>query len=322
MINIGLVGLGHLGKIHLKLISEINAFNLVGLYDIDEKLSAELAEKYACKAFSSYQDLLSEVDAVDIVTPTHTHFNYVKSALKSAKHVFVEKPIVQNIEEAKKIVTFTEEANVVLQVGHVERFNPAFLALKDYPIQPKFIEAHRLANFNPRGTDVDVILDLMIHDIDIILKLTKSKVKNISANGVSILSDKLDIANARLEFENKTVANLTASRISMKNMRKMRIFQNDAYISIDFLEKKSEIIELKNEASAHSLAIKVNENLTKYLNISNPKSESNNAIKDELIAFSNSITKNEKIASDVYAAFNSIAVAHKIIEKIEEDLSV
>jgi len=321
MINIGLIGLGHLGKIHLKLINELDSLNLIGIFDTDQKLTHELAEKYNCKAFDNYQDLLSVVDAVDIVTPTHTHFDYVKSALKNLKHVFVEKPIVQNIDEAKQIVKFTEEAKVVLQVGHVERFNPAFLALKNYAINPKFIEAHRLANFNPRGTDVDVILDLMIHDIDIILKLTKSNVSKISANGVSILSDKLDIANARLEFENKTVANLTASRISMKNMRKMRIFQNDAYVSIDFLEKKSEIIQLKNEASENSLPIKVNEDKTKYLSISNPKSEENNAILEELRAFSKSITQHEKIASDVYDAFKSIDVASKIIEKIEVDLS-
>lgn len=322
MINIGLVGLGHLGKIHLKLISEIEVLNLVGIFDTDQNLTNELAQKYNCKAFSNYQDLLNVVDAVDIVTPTHTHFKYVKSALQNLKHVFVEKPIVQNIDEAEQIVKFTESAKVVLQVGHVERFNPAFLALKNHTINPKFIEAHRLANFNPRGTDVDVILDLMIHDIDIILKLTNSKVKNISANGVSILSDKLDIANARLEFENNTVANLTASRISMKNMRKMRIFQNDAYISIDFLEKKSEIIQLKNTASENSLEIKVNENSTKYLTISNPKSEANNAIQEELIAFSKSILNGEKIASDVYDAYKSIDVAHKILKKIEADLSL
>ena len=242
MLKVGILGVGHLGKFHLNNWKEIEGVELVGFYDPNDESALEVIKKYGLIRFDDAETLIDASDAVDIIAPTTAHFRLCKAAIIKGKHVFVEKPLANTMEEAKELVKLTKEANIKFQVGHVERFNPAFLALKNYSLQPMFIEVHRLAQFNPRGTDVSVILDLMIHDIDIILSLVKSNVKSISANGVAVMSDTPDIANVRIEFDNGCVANLTSSRISMKKMRKMRLFQKDAYIGIDFLDKKTEII--------------------------------------------------------------------------------
>ena len=215
MIKIGVVGAGHLGKIHLKLLNSSKRFQLMGFYDTDLKISKELSDKEGYKCFSNLDNMLDNVEAIDIVSPTSTHYNIAKQAILSNKHIFIEKPITNNIDHAKDIIQLSKKNNIIGQVGHVERFNPAYVKAFNHIKNPMFIESHRLSDFNPRGTDVSVIMDLMIHDIDIVLNTVKSKVKKINASGVSIISDSPDIANARIEFENKCVANLTASRISL-----------------------------------------------------------------------------------------------------------
>src|SRR5678810_1365005 len=246
MLKVGVFGVGHLGKFHLNNWKEIAEVELVGFYDPSDDTAKEVSEKYQLPRFLDADALMDACDTIDVVAPTPNHFGWCEKAIKKGKHVFVEKPLANTMEEARQLVKLAEESGIKFQVGHVERFNPAFLAVKDMQLNPMFIEVHRLAQFNPRGTEVSVILDLMIHDIDIILKLVKSDVKNIYASGVAVMTDTPDIANIRIEFNNGCVANLTSSRISMKKMRKMRLFQKDAYIGIDFLNKKSEVIKLKS----------------------------------------------------------------------------
>ena len=247
MLKIGVFGVGHLGKFHLNNWKEIAGTELVGFYDPDDDTAKEVSEKYQLTRFIDADDLMDACDAIDIVAPTNYHFELCEKAIRKGKHVFVEKPLANTMDEARQLVKLAEESDIKFQVGHVERFNPAFLALKNTELNPMFIEVHRLAQFNPRGTEVSVILDLMIHDIDIILSIVKSDVKSISASGVGVMTETPDIANVRIEFDNGCVANLTCSRISMKKMRKMRLFQKDAYIGIDFLNKKTEIIKLKED---------------------------------------------------------------------------
>ncbi|MDO8897298.1 MAG: Gfo/Idh/MocA family oxidoreductase, partial [Bacteroidales bacterium] len=242
MLKIGVLGAGHLGKIHIRCIQQIEEYELVGFYDQDAETAQKVENEFNLKRFDSIDALIDAVEIVDIVTPTISHFSCASKALKKRKHVFIEKPIVATPEEAQQLIALAQEASVKVQVGHVERFNPAFIAAKNSISNPMFIETHRLAQFNPRGTDVPVVLDLMVHDIDIILSVVNSKISKISASGVAVVSQTPDITNARIEFENGCVANLTASRISLKNMRKSRFFQKDAYITVDFLEKKTEIV--------------------------------------------------------------------------------
>lgn len=317
MLKIGIFGVGHLGKFHLNNWREIDDVEVVGFFDPDEKTANEVEKKYELKRFTSIDKLVEKCDAVDIIAPTNFHFDLCQAAIKKGKHVFVEKPMADTLEQGKQIVEMVKEAGVKLQVGHVERFNPAFLALKNVPLNPMFIEVHRLAQFNPRGTEVSVILDLMIHDIDIVLKLVKSDVKNISASGVSVMTDTPDIANVRIEFNNGCVANLTSSRISMKKMRKMRLFQKDAYIGIDFLEKKTEIIKLKTaeDADAFSFDIETPSG-NKTLAIINPVSQPVNAIKEELQSFVNSIIQNKTTIVNEIDGYLAMEVAHKILDKI------
>ncbi|MFT5959503.1 MAG: putative dehydrogenase, partial [Polaribacter sp.] len=246
MLKAGVLGAGHLGKIHLRLLQESEKYELIGFFDPFTENAQKVAEEFGYKLFDSIEALIDAVEVVDIVTPTLSHFECAKMAIEKGRHIFIEKPITKTVLEAEAIKTLASQFHVQGQVGHVERFNPAFTAVKDNIDTPMFIETHRLAEFNPRGTDVPVVLDLMIHDIDIILSVVDSKVKNVHASGISVISETPDIANARIEFENGCVANLTASRISMKNMRKTRFFQKDAYISVDFLEKKSEIVRMKD----------------------------------------------------------------------------
>jgi predicted dehydrogenase len=323
MIKIGIVGAGHLGKIHIRLLKEIDQYNVIGFYDENPE-AAELVEKeFGIKHFDSMEALLELVDAIDIITPTITHFSCAAKSIKKSKHVFIEKPVTNTIEEAKILIGLSKEADVKVQVGHVERFNPAFIAAKDYCSNPMFIETHRLAQFNPRGTDVSVVLDLMIHDIDIILSVVKSNIKRISASGVAVVSDSPDIANARIEFDNGCVANLTASRISMKNMRKSRFFQKDAYISVDFLDKKVEVIRLMNidtEKEIDPLAVIIdlgNGKGSKQIYFEGPTILPSNAIKMELEAFADSIISNTTPLVSIDDGYKALAVAYKIIEKMK-----
>ena len=317
MLKIAVFGTGHLGKYHLNNWLEIPDVQLVGFFDPDDANAKNVEEKYQLKRYTDAAELMDACDAVDIVAPTLQHFQLCDAALRKGKHVFVEKPLANTMDEARMLVKLAKESNLKFQVGHVERFNPAFLAVKDQQLQPMFIEVHRLAQFNPRGTDVSVILDLMIHDIDIILHLVKSNVSNISANGVAVMSDTPDIANVRIEFDNGCVANLTSSRISMKKMRKIRLFQKDAYIGIDFLDKKTEIIRLNTPGDKNVFTFDIETNNgKKTIAIASPAIADVNAIKMELEAFKASILNNTETAVTVLDGFRAMEVAHQILEKI------
>ena len=243
----GVIGAGHLGSLHAKMLSEIQEVHFSGVYDIDRGKGARVASEFQSTAFPDLDALIAASDAVTVATPTTTHAEVARKAIAQGRHVFIEKPITRSVEEAGTLCCLADQRGVIIQVGHIERFNPAILALEKYEIKPMFVESHRLAQFNPRGTDVAVVLDLMIHDIDIILSFVKSPVARVDANGVAVVSDGADIANARLQFENGCVANVTASRISQRKMRKMRLFQKNAYISIDFSEGQSEVFRLIGE---------------------------------------------------------------------------
>jgi len=320
MIKIGVLGAGHLGKIHIRLLKEIEKYELVGFYDPNAENAELVAKEFGVTYFKSMDALLDEVDAIDIVTPTITHYDCASRAIKKSKHVFIEKPVTNTIEEAKSLIGLSKEANVKVQVGHVERFNPAFIAGKSYCSGPMFIETHRLAQFNPRGTDVSVVLDLMIHDIDIILSVVRSNIKRISASGVAVVSESPDICNARIEFDNGCVANLTASRISMKNMRKSRFFQKDAYISIDFLDKKVDVIRLKNivgEPDPLAVTIDLGNKGSKQIYFENPGILPTNAIKMELETFADSIISNTTPPVSIDDGYKALDVAYKIIDKMK-----
>ena len=300
MLKVGVLGAGHLGKIHLKLLKEIDIFTISGFYDPDRNKALETAKEFNIHLFETEDELIK--------------------ALKSSKHLFIEKPVTTTISQAKELISLAREANVKVQVGHVERFNPAFIAAKPYIQQPMFIESHRLALFNPRGTDVSVVLDLMIHDIDIILSTVKSAVKRVSASGVAVLSDTPDIANARIEFTNGCVANLTASRISLKNMRKMRFFQRDAYLSIDFLEKKTEVVKIKKaemENDPLAMVIDLGDKGKKIIYYENPKVEDSNAIKMELRLFGEAILQNEAPPVTLQQGHDALFVAQQVIDKLK-----
>lgn len=321
MIRIGVLGAGHLGKIHIRLIKELNEkFDLVGFYDPNDE-NAQIAEsEFNIKRFSTLSALLAEVDAVDIVTPTVTHFICAQEALQSGKHVFIEKPLTETLDEGRNLMMLSNEKKLTVQVGHVERFNPAFTAATPYFGQPMFIETHRLAQFNPRGCDVPVVLDLMIHDIDVILSVVKSPVVHISASGVAVVSDSHDIANARLEFENGCVANLTTSRISLKNMRKSRFFQKNAYISVDFLTKEMEVITMEdvhNEPDPFDVIMDLGPGKpSKKIMFDKPEITANNAIKDELSSFADAIVHKSKPIVSIEDGYAALEVAHRILEKL------
>lgn len=317
MLKIGVFGVGHLGKFHLNNWKEIAETELIGFYDPDDDTSKEVSDKYQLPRFLDADALIEACDALDIVAPTNFHFELCEKAIRKSKHVFVEKPLANTMEEARQLVKLAQESNIKLQVGHVERFNPAFLAVRDMELNPMFIEVHRLAQFNPRGTEVSVILDLMIHDIDIILSIVKSGVKNISASGVAVMTDTPDIANVRIEFDNGCVANLTSSRISMKKMRKMRLFQKDAYIGIDFLNKKTEIIKQKEPKDSNVFAFDIETPKgKKTLAIANPLVPEVNAIKKELEEFRNAVVNNTKTIVSEIDGLLAMDVAHQILKKI------
>jgi len=326
MIKIGVLGAGHLGKIHLRLLKDIPHYEVTGFYDPDADAAGRAASETGLTAFSSMDALLQSCDAVDIVTPTLSHYDCAVRALDLGRHVFIEKPVTNTVDEARRLVDRVAAAGRKAQVGHVERFNPAFLASKDYFDKPMFIETHRLAEFNPRGTDVSVVLDLMIHDLDIVLSVVKSGVRQVSASGVAVVSDSPDIANARIEFENGCVANLTSSRISMKNLRKSRFFQRDAYIAVDFLKKKSEIIRLKNltgEPGPLDVTIDLGKGKgSKVIYFDTPKVEETNAIKMELEFFASSILHDTPVAVPIDDGYRALRLAHQVVEKMESSLNV
>lgn len=320
MLKAGVIGAGHLGKIHLKLLNQSEKYQLIGFYDADIDASKKISDELGYKSFPSMEALIEACDVIDVVTPTIHHFECAKKVVEAGKHLFIEKPITQTVEEAEKLLLLASENNVKGQVGHVERFNPAFMAVRDKFENPMFIEAHRLAEFNPRGTDVPVVLDLMIHDIDAILSVVDSEVKNVYSSGVSVISETPDIANARIEFENGCVANLTASRISMKKMRKARFFQKDAYISVDFLEKQCEVVKMKDaskDPDDFAMILTNAEGVKKQIYFDNPEIEVNNAILDELDTFADAIVNNTTPVVTLQQGTNALKVAMQVIENFK-----
>lgn len=319
MLKVGVFGVGHLGKYHLTNWRQISGVELVGFYDPGNDAAQEVSDKFQLARFLDADRLMDAVDAVDIVAPTNFHFDLCKKAIRKGKHVFVEKPLANTMEEARELLKLIRESNIKMQVGHVERFNPAFLALEGLNLNPMFIEVHRLAQFNPRGTEVSVILDLMIHDIDIILNLVKSEVKSIAANGVSVMTETPDIANVRMEFNNGCVANLTSSRISMKKMRKMRLFQKDAYIGVDFLEKKTEIIRLKtaDDLNAFTFDVETPDGKTKTIAVATPQVPQINAIQLELEKFRDAVINNTPTIVSGFDGYRAMDIAHQILQKIK-----
>ncbi|PVW16546.1 Gfo/Idh/MocA family protein [Marixanthomonas spongiae] len=318
MLKAGVLGAGHLGKIHLKLLEQSTKYQLVGFYDKDQEASAKVESEFGYKSFPTPEALIEACDMVDVVTPTVFHFDSAKQVVEAGKHLFIEKPITHTVPEAEALLELAKIHKVKGQVGHVERFNPAFMAVNHKINNPMFIESHRLAEFNPRGTDVSVVLDLMIHDIDAILSVVQSKVKDVHASGVSVISETPDIANARIEFENGCVANLTASRISMKKMRKARFFQRDAYISVDFLEKKCEVVKMKDAPKTpddFAMILTNAEGVKKQIYFDNPKVDSNNAILDELETFADAINNNTTPIVSLAQGTEALRVAMQVISK-------
>ena len=323
MLKIAVLGVGHLGKIHLKCIKLIEAYELIGFYDPDDRNAQKAVDEYSVRRWVDLDKLIDAADVVDIVAPTIAHYTLAMNAISKGKAVFIEKPLTHTLEEAKELLEKSRSANVKIQIGFVERFNPAYLAVIDKPLNPMFIEAHRLAMFNPRGTDVSVILDLMIHDLDLVLSLVKSEVKHISASGVSVVSSTPDIANTRIEFENGCVANLTASRISMKQMRKLRLFQKDAYISLDFLEKNAQVIRLYDKEGVEfpedtNLMELETDNGTKLIHMEMPEVEPVNSIKMELESFAKSILEDTRPLVSIEDGYKALDLAHQILDQIRE----
>ena len=316
----GVLGAGHLGKIHLRLLFQSEKYDLVGFYDENQTVRDTVMKENGFKAFDSATELMDAVEVVDIVTPTLFHHKLAKQAIEKGKHIFIEKPITQTVDQAEELITLADKYGVLGQVGHVERFNPAFLAVKNEIDESMFIETHRLAEFNPRGTDVPVVLDLMIHDIDTVLSVVDSRVKNISASGVSIISETPDIANARIEFENGCVANLTASRISLKNMRKARFFQKDAYISIDYFDKKVEVVKMHDapeQVGDFDMVLENAQGKKKRIFFDNPKVPEVNAILMELECFADAIVDNTPIIVPLTQGRNALDIALRITALVE-----
>lgn len=317
MLKVGVLGAGHLGKIHLRLLEQSSLYQLVGFYDANEEYANNVSNEFGYHRFTTIDELIDAVDVVDIVTPTLSHHACAIKAIRKKKHVFLEKPIANSIQEAQEIIRLAQEFGVKGQVGHVERFNPAFKAVKDKINNPMFIETHRLAEFNPRGTDVPVVLDLMIHDIDAILSVVKSPVKSIHATGTAVISDSPDIANARIEFENGCVANVTSSRISMKNMRKARFFQRDAYISVDYLDKVCEVVKMKDAPETpgdFDLILQNAEGVKKQIYFDNPNVPTSNAILEELESFATAINENTTPIVTLEDGTEALRIAYQIID--------
>lgn len=326
-LSIGVIGVGHLGKLHTKMFKQIENCQLIGIFDANPEQAKVVSQEFGVPSFNSIDELLSKVKAVSIAAVTSAHYEIAKNCLQKNVHVFVEKPITTTIEQAEELVEIANNNNLKLQVGHIERFNPGLISLESYISEPRFIQTDRLSQFNPRGTDVAVVLDLMIHDIDIILSLIKSNIKQIDANGVAVVSDHIDIANARIQFENGAVANVTASRISQKKMRKMRIFQKDHYISLDFVTGVSEVYRLQPvEQSALPNAISFGEigvgDKKKRLVYEQPEFKEINALNYELQLFVDSVLYNKKVVVSGEDGLKALKVAETIINKIEESREI
>lgn len=328
-LRVGVIGTGHLGKLHARLYKKIKNARLIGIFDTNHESAQDVAKEHKCKHFKSLQEIIEEVDAVNIVTPTSAHFEIAKFAIQNNKHIFIEKPITSTVSQAEQLLKLSLKQQCLIQVGHIERFNSAMESLRDVELNPIFIEAHRLASFNPRGTDVAVILDLMIHDLDLILHLVKSEPVKVDASGAGVISNNVDIANARIEFENGCVANITASRISAKKMRKMRIFQKNAYISMDFLEGFSEIFYLPQENQASfqdsTLAFSLGEidagDQKREIKYSKLKRKKINPLQNELQSFVDSILKNQDPLVSAEDGIRALKLANKVLQKISEHQS-
>ena len=317
--NISLIGLGYIGKIHLKLLKENPNWNLIGVYDIDETLTKDLATHYGIKVFKSLEETLDSSEVVDIATPSNTHFDIARQAIINGKHVFIEKPVTSHLKEAKQLQNLIGEAGVVFQVSHVERFNPAFIAALPYITNPVFIEVHRLAQYNPRGTDVSVVLDLMMHDLDLILSIVRSNVRKIHVSGSALVSATADIVNARVEFENSVVANITTSRMAFKNSRKFRVFTKDNLVSINLLDKITEVVKIKNaDSKSKNMIIDPGNGLPKKeIIFEHPIILPTNAINEELNTFHSSINSNKATKVGIEDAIRTLEVAFDIEEKLK-----
>ena len=320
-IKIGVIGVGHLGKFHVDQLLKIANVNLVGIFDLDNQRAIKIGREYSVSVFIKIEELMEECDAVSIVAPTTYHFDLAFKALDYGCHVFIEKPITETIQQSKTLLKKAESLQKIIQVGHIERFNPAFLHVKDQNLNPEFVEIHRLATFNPRGTDVPVILDLMIHDIDILLSLVSSPVVDIKASGVEVVSKTVDIANARISFKNGCVANLTASRISQGDMRKMRIFQKSNYTTIDFLKKSVEIYNVHEKAPLdidENSIFPLEGNDKKYIVYQKPSIKDFNALKEELKHFSFAVSRGQQPEVDGSSAEKALNLALLIQKIIDE----
>ncbi len=324
-LKVGVVGVGHLGSIHAKLWKEVYEAECIGIFDENREAAARVAGETGLRAFDDLFELIDSVDALSVVTPTFAHYAVARDAIDRGKHVLIEKPITTTVSEAQDLIQRAEEKNVKIQVGHIERFNPALIAVEPYLNNPRFFESHRMAQFKPRGTDVPVVLDLMVHDIDVILSLVKSPVASIDASGVSVVSEQLDIANARIKFENGAVANVTASRISQNPMRKLRIFESRAYLSIDFASKSTEVFRLVDEAEKAEITSPMmmlgeieQADIPRSIIYERPEIKDINPLKYELELFVHAImTDTQPIVSGV-DGMKALEVAERIIKSISE----
>ena len=324
-VNIGVIGVGHLGVHHASHLTKIKNANLVGIFDSDHQRSQEISKKLNTKSFESIDKLLDSVEALSIVTPTSTHRDVAERCIKKGKHVFIEKPVTSTVDDANHLIELAKKHRVIIQVGHIERFNPALLALSNLQIDPKYIEVHRMAPFMSRGTDVPVVLDLMIHDIDLILSFINSPVKEIYANGVSIMTNSVDIANARIKFENGAIANITSSRVAKDRVRKIKMFQQDLYVTIDFLAGISEVYKAmdasQNDPDAIMSAPLVGKDgRHRQIFYEKPTAKKTDALKAELKNYINAVLGKEKPMVDGFAGKQALDVAIRIHDKILEDL--
>ena len=323
-INIGVIGVGHLGEYHVKHLKSIDSFKLTGIYDINEKRAKSIGTKYGIPLYNNINELIEACDAISLVTPTETHFDIAYHCIKAKKHIFIEKPIAKSVNDAEKLLKLGNDKNVIIQVGHIERFNPALIPLNNYTLKPKYIEIQRLAPYNIRGTDVPVVLDKMIHDLDILLFLVNSDIETIYANGISILTDSIDIANSRIRFKNGTIANVTSSRVAQDDVRKIKIFQQDLYITIDLLIGLTEVYRIVEKNEKNITAIKDVDfdyhGKKKHIIYEKPKILSFDALKAELENFADSINGISKPMVDGAAAKNALELAIKIDRMIREDL--
>lgn len=322
MLKIGVVGTGHLGKIHLKCLGQLpDLYEIVGFYDSSAEVRVEIDEKFNVKPYDSIEALIADCEVLDLVTPTDTHFAIGEQILKAKRHLFIEKPVCSNLREAQALRDLTMDGELKVQVGHVERFNPAFQAILEHTSEPMFIEGHRLAEFNPRGTEVSVILDLMIHDLDLLCQLIPYEVSSVQAHGVAVISDSPDICNARIEFVNGAVANLTASRISLKQMRKLRLFQKDGYLSLDFLSKESTVVKLHhNQPSENVQSVEISlKGKSRWIEFVSVEHKPNNAIMEELRVFHDAIVGDFKPEVDIDDAIRALDLAEKIVQAVDEN---